>query len=416
MFKRQLSKIVLATVIAGFVTGAASAESVKFAVIDGLSGPFAANGQNALREFQYAADILVNQKGGVADGNTFEFIGFDNKTSPKESLIQLENAISQGIRYIVQGNSSGVANAISVAVAKHNARNPDNQVVFFNHSAVDPALTNDKCNFWHFRFDGNADMKMNAITNAIVNRPDIKKIYLIGQNYSFGRAVAAAAHNYLAEKRPDIEIVGDELHPIGKVKDFSPYITKIMASGADAVITGNWGADMVNLARAANEAGLTADFFTYYAAGTGITATIGATGIDRIRVVNEGHRNPVMTDSWNTYLSGFDAKFPDNDLTYPRIVHTVEMVANAMNQASSTEPLQVALALEGMEHITMAGDKLVMRASDHQLQMPLQVTVHTNKDIVWDYDQSGFGLLTETSYSAEQVATETTCQMERPAQ
>jgi len=275
-------------------------------------------------------------------------------------------------------------------------------------------LTNEKCNFWHFRFDGNADMKMNAITNAIVDRPDIKKVYLIGQNYSFGKAVAAAARHYLSQKRPDIEIVGDELHPIGKVKDFSPYISKIIASDADAVITGNWGSDMVNLARAANESGLDADFFTYYAAGTGITATIGASGVDRIRVVNEGHRNPAMTDEWDQYLAAFNAKFPENDLTYPRIVHTIQMVAKAMEKASSVEPIDVAFALEGMEHTTLAGDKMVMRPSDHQLQMPLQVTVHTDKDIRWDYDQSGFGLLTETSYAADSVSTETSCEMERP--
>ncbi|MBZ0216284.1 MAG: ABC transporter substrate-binding protein, partial [Fimbriimonadaceae bacterium] len=200
MFKKQFMTVAAATLLAVLAASVARAETIKFALIEGLSGPFAVLGQNALREFQYAADVLVNEKGGVAGGNTIEFVGFDNKTSPKESLIQLENAISQGIRFIVQGNSSGVANAISEAVAKHNRRNPDNQVIYFNYAAVDPALTNEKCNFWHFRFDGNADMKMNAITNAILSRPDIKKVYVIGQNYSFGQAVAAAAHRYLAEK------------------------------------------------------------------------------------------------------------------------------------------------------------------------------------------------------------------------
>ncbi len=416
MIKKTFAAITMAAAIAGLSGLAAKAETVKFALIDGLSGPFAALGQAAVREFQYAADVLVNEKGGVVGGNTIEVVGFDNKTSPKESLIQLENAISQGIRYIIQGNSSGVAHAIVEAVAKHNRRNPDNQVLFFNYAAVDPALTNDKCNFWHFRFDGNADMKMNAITNSILERPDIKKVYIIGQNYSFGRAVSAAAHHYLSEKRPDIEIVGDELHPIGKVKDFAPYITKIIASGANAVITGNWGADMVNLARAANDAGLDADFYTFYASGTGITATIGASGVDRIRIVTEGHYNPPLTDAWNSYLTAFNAKFTDKDLIYPRAVHTMEMIAAAMNAANSVEPLKVAMALEGMEHTTMAGDPMVMRASDHQLLMPLQISVHTDQDIVWDFDSSGFGVRTEVSYPAAQVSTETSCQMERPAQ
>ena len=57
----------------------------------------------------------------------------------------------------------------------------------------------------------------------------------------------------LAAKRPDIEIVGDELHPLFKVSDFSPYIAKIKASGADTVITGNWGPDFALLLKAAAE-------------------------------------------------------------------------------------------------------------------------------------------------------------------
>ena len=148
-------------------------------------------------------------------------------------------AIDQGIRFIAQGNSSGVANAITDVVKKHNRRNLDQQVLFLNYSAVDPALTNDKCNFWHFRFDANADIKMDALTDVMAGNQNIKKVYLIGQDYSFGKAVAAAAVKFLKAKRPDVEIVGNELHPIGKVKDFTPYARKIGSSGADAMITGN---------------------------------------------------------------------------------------------------------------------------------------------------------------------------------
>ena len=60
----------------------------------------------------------------------------------------------------------------------------------------------------------------------------------------------------LKAKRPDIEIVGDELHPLLKITDFAPYIAKIKASGADTVITGNWGQDFALLLKAAADAGL----------------------------------------------------------------------------------------------------------------------------------------------------------------
>ena len=96
---------------------------------------------------------------------------------------------------------------------------------------------------------------MAALTNYMKARTNIKKVYLINQDYSFGQAVRAARQAMLKAKRPDIQIVGDELHPLLKVTDFSPYIAKIKASGADTVITGNWGQDFALLLKAAADAG-----------------------------------------------------------------------------------------------------------------------------------------------------------------
>ncbi|MEP4191128.1 MAG: branched-chain amino acid ABC transporter substrate-binding protein, partial [Sneathiella sp.] len=308
-----------ATLAALSAFSAQAADTIKIGFIDPLSGPFAATGTNGLQQFRYAVEELVNKKGGVLGGKQFEIVPYDNKISPKESLVQLKRAIGEGVQYIAQGNSSGVANALTDAIKKHNKRNPDNRVLFLNYSAVDPALTNAKCNYWHFRFDANADIKMNALTDVIKAKQEIKKVYLIGQDYSFGKAVAAAAVKFLGEKRPDVTIVGNELHPIGKVKDFTPYATKIRASGADAVITGNWGADMVGLGKAIGETGLDIPIYTYYAANDGITKTIGAGGKNKIRLVHEGQANPPSTDAYAAYHRGFKAKNPEKDISQFRI-------------------------------------------------------------------------------------------------
>ena len=311
---------VLATVLAA---GTASADTIKIAFIDPLSGPFASTGTNGLHQYEFAAETLVNAKGGVLGGDTFEIVAFDNKTSPKESLVQLQVAIDQGIRYIVQGNSSGVAHALTDAIDKHNRRNPDDRVLFLNYSAVDPALTNDDCNFWHFRFDANADIKMDALTDVIAEQSDITKVYVIGQDYSFGKAVGAAASQFLGDKRPDIEIVGNELHPIGKVKDFTPYSRKIVASEADAVITGNWGADMLNLGKSVIENGFDGPIYTYYAAADGITAAFGESGKNRLRLVTEGQTNPPPTDTAAAYIEAFKAKYPDGNIRQTRSTNVI---------------------------------------------------------------------------------------------
>ncbi len=394
---------------------AAFADNIKIAFIDPLSGPFASTGTNGLHQYQFAADHMVNEKGGVLDGQNFEIVPFDNKISPKESLIQLQVAIDQGIRYIAQGNSSGVANAITEAVNKHNKRNPDDRVLFLNYAAVDPALTNDKCNFWHFRFDANADIKMDALTDVMARDEALKKVYIIGQDYSFGKAVAAAAVRDLGTKRADVEIVGNELHPIGKVKDFTPYSRKIIASEADAVITGNWGADMVGLGRSLIESGYDGPIYTYYAAGSGITAALGESAKDRVRLISQGNVNPIGSDQARATYEAFEAKYPDGNIDQNRIFNVIGMLAQAIEGAgSATDVVAVAGQLEGMEYESIWGGKVFMRPQDHQIIQDMYVGVHTDENIDFDYDKSGFGVLTESTVEMASMDSPTTCKMKRP--
>lgn len=413
---RKTKQLGVATALALIIgSTSAFAENIKIAFIDPLSGPFAATGTNGLHQFEFAAETLVNAKGGVLDGQMFEVIGFDNKISPKESLIQLQVAIDQGVRYIVQGNSSGVANALTEAVDKHNKRNPDSRVLFLNYAAVDPALTNDKCNFWHFRFDANADIKMDALTDVIAADEGIKKVYVIGQDYSFGKAVAEAAEANLSAKRPDIEIVGNELHPIGKVKDFTPYARKIVGAETDAVITGNWGADMLGLGKSIIENGFTGPIYTYYAAGSGITAAFGEGGKGSIRLISEGQINPPPSEEAAAYYTAFKAKYPDGNIDQSRISNTIGMLAQAIQAAgTSTDVVAVASALEGMEYDSMWGTKVYMRPQDHQAIQNMHIAVHTDEDVTFDYDNSGFGVVSESTIEMAGMDSPTTCEMERP--
>lgn len=394
---------------------AAFAENIKIAFIDPLSGPFASTGTNGLHQFEFAADYMVNDKGGLLDGQQMEVLPFDNKVSPKESLIQLQVAIDQGARYVVQGNSSGVANALTEAIDKHNRRNPDSRVLFLNYAAVDPALTNDKCNFWHFRFDANSDIKMDALTDVIVQDEDIKKVYIIGQDYSFGKAVSAAANEMLGAKGDGIEVVGDELHPIGKVKDFTPYARKVVSSGADAVITGNWGADMLGIGKAIIDNGFEGPIYTYYAAGSGITAAFGESGKDKIRLISQGSINPIATEEARETYNAFLEKYPDGNIDQSRIFNTIGMLAQAITEAgSATDVVAVASKLEGMEYDSMWGGKLFMRPQDHQIIQDMHVGVHTNDNLDFDYDQSGFGVVTESTVEMASMDSPTTCEMKRP--
>ncbi len=410
-FKSLIIPISLAAAFAIPMT--ASAETVKMAFIDPLSGPFAPVGQGILKSWQYIADMANAQK--WAGDNTFEIVGFDNKASPQESLTQLKAAIDQGYRYIIQGNGSGAALALIDAVNKHNERNPGKEVLFLNYAAVDPDLTNSKCSFWHFRFDANSDQKMEAMTTFMTKDQGIKKVYIIGQNYAFGHQVTRAAKEYLKRKRPDIQIVGDDLHPIGQVKDFSPYVAKIKASGADTVITGNWGADLALLIKAAKDADLKANFYTYYASTTGVPTAMGAAGADHVKYAGYWNVNNEKFVG-KEIVDGYKKKY--NDDYYVMATYTgLVMMGKAIKQAKSTDPIKVAFALEGMKAQSLNGE-VEMRKTDHQLQQPLYIAtwVKVNgKDVKYDQENTGYGWRTDQKFDAYVATQPTSCQMKRPS-
>ncbi|WP_420093134.1 branched-chain amino acid ABC transporter substrate-binding protein [Noviherbaspirillum denitrificans] len=393
--------------------GTASAETVKMAFIDPLSGPFAPVGQGILKSFQYIAEKANAEK--WAGDNKFEINGFDNKASPQESLTVLKTVIDQGYRYIIQGNGSGAAAALLDAVNKHNERNPGKEVVFINYAAVDPDLTNSKCSFWHFRFDANSDQKMEAMTSFMEKNPNIKKVYIIGQNYAFGHQVTRAAKEYLKRKRPDIQIVGDDLHPIGQVKDFSPYVAKMKASGADTVITGNWGADLALLIKAAKDANLEANFYTYYATTTGVPTAMGPAGAERVKAVGYWNVNNEKFTG-KDIVEGYKKKY--NDDYYVLATYTsLNMISQAIKQAKSTDPVKVAFAMEGMKMTSLNGE-VEMRKQDHQLQQPLYITTWTKvngKDVKFDQENTGYGWKTDVKFDTHVGVQPTSCQMKRPS-
>ncbi|HEY5582783.1 MAG TPA: branched-chain amino acid ABC transporter substrate-binding protein [Rhodoferax sp.] len=409
----KLIKNVVAATVAALCVGAALAQAgstVKIAFIDPLSGPFANVGQNQLKSWQFVAERLSGAKNPA--GVKFEVTGFDNKGSPQESLNSLKAAIDQGFRYVTQGNGSGAALAIADAVAKHNARNPGKEVVYLNYAAVDPASTNEKCDYWHFRLDADTTMKMEALTAFMKDQPSVKKVYLMNQNYSHGQQVSKYFKEDIARNRPDVKIVGDDLTPIGQVKDFSPYVAKIKQSGADAIVSGNWGPDLTLLVKALNDAGLKLPMYTYYAGVTGTPTALAAGGDSEVYVIGYGHAN--HTGEIGAIAADFKKKFNDDYYTYATY-NGINLMAAAMAKAKSSDPVKVAAALEGLTVKSFAGE-VTMRKSDHQLQQSMFVTKWQKVDKKYPYsvENTGYTFVPVKQMDPYVASTPTSCQMKRP--
>ena len=385
-------------------------ETVKIAWLDPLSGLMAAVGTNQLKTYQLIAEDF-NKKN--ASGVKFEIIGIDNKLSPQETTSALRSAMDQGARYITQGNGSGPALAIIDALEKHNARNPGKELLFMNYAAVDPDLTNSKCSYWHFRLDADTSMKMEALTTYLKDQADLKKVYILGQNYSHGQQVSKYAKEMLKNKRPDVQIVGDDLHPLAQVRDFAPYIAKIKQSGADAVITGNWGSDLSLLIKASNDAGLNnVKFYTYYAYGSGSPTAMGAAAEGRVFALAYGHYN--MGGEIQRLQAEFKKKMND-DLTQMSIYNTFMLLDTAFAKTKSTDPVKVAAALEGMKIKSFNGE-IEVRKTDHQLQQGLYITrwEKAGGKFPYDAENTGYTMAPVKYYEPYVASTPTSCQMKRP--
>ena len=394
-------------------------EPIRIGLIEGLSGPFANTGEAVYRNLLWATE-RVNARGGVkwAGGNRPLVIErFDSKGQTEEALAGLRSAVDRNIRIVTQGNSSAAASGLIDAIGKHNERDPSRNVVFLNYSAVDPSLTNEKCSYWHFRFDAHADMRMTALMSVLREDKALKSVYLIGQDYSFGQGVLREARRQLTEQRPDVAIVGEELHPVARVKDFLPYAAKIKASGAQAVMTGNWGNDLTLLVKAAREVGFDGSFYTFYGNALGAPAAMGTAGIGKVIAVADWFPNTPGAASASFYQS-FRQRFPkpEDDYVHMRMQLMIEALAQSIERAGSLDAARVAAELEKAE-VSLAGQKARMRAGDHQLQQALAVAVMDRQGAPgtpFDVEGSGFGFRVVRQLSAQQAELPHSCNMQRP--
>ncbi len=390
---------------------ASADDTIKLGYIEALSGPFASGGDENLKLFGFVLD-KINAQGGAL-GKKFELVPFDDKLQPAEALIALKTITDQNMPFVMQCTGSNVGAALIDGVAKHNARNPDNRILYLNCGALATELTNEKCDFWQFRFIGNVEMRAVARIKALPK--SVTKVYLLNPDYLFGQSVQHDTRKWLEKLRPDIQIVGDELMPFGKVQDFSSYVAKIRASGAQSVITGNYNRDLNLLIKAAVDDGLPVRFDAYLAQVLGGATAIGSAGENRLSTVTEFDSNvPVELNKpeAEAFIAGWRAKH-DTDFPAINLVTMFNMLATAINKAGSTDALKVAQALEGMKATDMVGFPVEMRAEDHQLLMPYYAVTFT-KNVKYDSEKTGFGWKTDFIASTQDLTLPTTCKMKRP--
>lgn len=404
---------ILSSFVLMAASGAWADETFKFAMIDPFSGPAAAVTERIEKVLRYAVGE-VNAAGGL-NGQQVEVLTFDNKMSPQETAIQAQKAIDAGARILQTSVSSSNTFALVDFVRKYNRRNPDAQVIVFDGASHDPAITGSKCSYYSFSWVLNADMKTAGLANYLASRPDITKVFLLNAEGSSGQTTRQSIIDMVGAARPDIEWVGDDTHPLQKITDFAPYIAKIRASGAQAVITSDWGADLALVLKAAGEGKLDAEWFTYFSTGPGAPTAIAQAGLDGlVYSVFDGDAGIQNPD-----LQGHERDFRTADgisaSPFPGDASAIRALAIAATAAGSNEVDDLIPALEGVEFQTIFGAPAVMRTDDHQIITQMSVSKFAPaKDGELDEEGTGWGWSNVAIIPGDEISLPSTCEMERP--
>ena len=398
----------------GLLSGTAAAAPVKIGVLETLSGPQASSGQAYRAAVRYAVD-QINAAGGW-NNEPVQLIEYDNQGGPAGAADKLKAAAADGVHLIVQGASSAIGGQITEDVRKHNLRNPGKEMIYINVGAEALELTGEKCNFHHFRFSGDAQIRTKALVNAMKQANALgTRVYAINQNYSWGqdmeRAIAdnAAAGGY--------QVVEKTLHDVNKVQDFAPYVAKISAAKADSVLTGNWSNDLLLLMKASKSAGLKVRFGTVFLDQPGNLANAGDLAV--------GH---FVAHTFNAEAGGAEGeRFVDAykaktghvpAFIEPQTVFGMAMVADALKrtppEGGALNVNALARALETARIRTPMGD-MSMRAADHQAQLPMVVST-VAKDARFKVDDTDMGFKVVKRFTAEEasIPAQASCAMKRP--
>ncbi len=394
-------------------SGAArAADTIRIGYTEVLSGTFAQVGDQGIKSIQFAID-QVNARGGVL-GKPLELVAYDNKGQPAEALMTLQKMVDDQISIVMNCGPSNIGAALIPAVAKNNARDPEHRVVLVNCGALAPELTNEQCDFWHFRSSAHAGMQAEIMVRALPKT--VTKVYMINQDYLFGQSAQRDLKVFLAKLRPDIQIVGEDMVPMGKVKDFSSYVGKIKTSGADALLTGNWGPDLTLLIKAGMDSGLPVEYHTMLGHLAGTPTAIGAGGDGRVHSVLSFHENVGVEKNdakINAMVESFRSKF-DFDFIFGDRYAAVQLIADAITKAGSTDALKVALAMENLTITDAAGQTATMRSEDHQMLMTYYGAVFS-KGVKYDSEKTGLGWKTSAIVKAADLGQPTSCRMKRPS-
>ena len=349
--------------VLGFGGLAQAERPITILMLDARSGPAKSLGDRYLLAMQFAADEQ-NQKGGLL-GRKVQVIAEDSQIKP-------EVAVRKAQKYVLQGKVDilTVMSGSHVAKAVKNLATSNN-LIFVNYTMSDVA-TGKEFAPNSVRLVYPSSMIARALVAYIAQKKDFTKFYLLNQDYSYGRDMAASLKKELARQIPKSQVVGEDYHPLF-TKDFSPLLSKIKASGAQCILTANWGPDISILVKQRSELGVKAVIANNAMTDPLVLKELGNMAVGSIvsGVFIQTQTNPAAKEfmaRWKEAHASGPYPLPDNICA--RTYVGTKFLFAGIAKAGSIATDKVIKAMEGMEQESVDGT-IRLRACDHQLLSPL---------------------------------------------
>ena len=353
-------------------------DTIKVAIVASFSGPAAIVGQIYFISAQWAAHD-INKRGGIlVDGKRkkVQIIKANTESKPAVAKKVSERMVLQEKVHVLWGtNGSHIMKVINQVAKKY-------KVIAQCTAALSDELYDAK-NFTRYSFMTSVQTSQigRAAAYYYSQRKKEKKFYILCQDYLFGHSMAKGFKDGLKKYYPEAELVGEDYHKLF-LTDFAPYLTKIKASGAEAIYTGDWIPDAANLLKQARQMGITLPIANIFLDEpnmlheVGVEGTKGLLNISQYAAENPSFKTPGEIKAYKAWNDLWKTKWA-TPFNTPLFKHPVGNIGSYIQQtywlmsvierAGSTDPEKIIKTWEGDAYRLSNGKVMTMRASDHKV-------------------------------------------------
>ncbi|WP_102222635.1 substrate-binding protein [Acidimangrovimonas sediminis] len=328
MKRRLLLTALAATMLAG---PAMAEEPFLIGIPVGLSGANSVVAPSVVQAAELAVDE-INAKGGVL-GRQLKVVVADDGSGAVGAQKAFDSLVFQkNVNAIISMETSAARNAGLPIVGK--GKIPYIYTSFYEGHSCSPYLYVD------------AWVPQQQVPPVVdyLKAEGAKSYFLIGSDYAFGRGMLEFARKYI--DKTGGKVVGEEYLPMDGT-DWTPIISKLKSSGADALITSTaGGAPNVTLTKQLRSAGVTIPYANL-AVDEGTAKSMGADAAGIL--ISASYITGIDSTANKDFMAALKKKFGDkartpNDLSVPEY-EGVYLYAAALKKAGTTDTRPVLKAL-----------------------------------------------------------------------